>query len=618
MTLVYRYGLLRLRDDLMRARVLGQMRAAHDYRNVLNELERERRSRMRTAMYAVQPDIAELEVAFQRVDAAAAEAARSVKKDRAARRARKADDSAINAQMCARAARKAALTALREARQRIAGSDAFRAHADEINTWASEQRRARRAACQCYWGTYQLVEDAARQSAAQPLFDRGMPANPHFVRWRGEGAVSAQIIAGMSVDELLGGQHTQVRIDPVDPRAHDPTAPRGLRRRLARTKLHLRVGSDGKRAPIWATWAMVMHRPLPLEARIKRATVSLRRCGPDEEWSLELTVDVPAAPPREPGARIGIDLGWRLLPDGSLRVATWADDSGRSGHLVLSADDESRQSLLRELAIPDEIRSRRDREHNDARQRLRLWLDEEKRPDWLAEACEHLAQWRTPARLAALVQRWGQQRIDGDRRIFEALTTWRYHDWHLWRWECHQRVGALRWRREIYRRWCAAIAEQYAEVAIEGDFDLRRLAARPDSPDGAEETRLRRVRASVSELRLCLRNAVTRRGGRIASVSAKNTTRACGCGHINAEWNTAAAIEQTCAACGQVHDQDELAARNILREQPGGKVSPRPTRSGDAEGSSRWSRARARAAERKSRAAALAERTGNGDATAAF
>lgn len=564
-TRVYRYGCLAPIEgaDVVRA----QMRAAHDYRNTLVAIERGRRAAAREALQRA-GNIPALEVAARAADHEASEAQRAVKAARAAGRTRKASKDLLDRLSAARATKKAAVQALREARRVAREDPAIVADLARIDALAHDLAKNARAYCGCYWGTYLRIEAAMDASRKLPLYDGIEPNDPGFVRWDGEGAVAVQVQNGLDVVDLFGDD-TRLRVAPVDERAWLSPV-RAERRKFMRTEVSLRVASDG-RAPVWGRWPMVMHRALPEGARIKWAVVTLKKIGPREEWALLLTVEM-AAPTRVAGGGgdgvIALDLGWRQRGE-DLRVGVWRDERGTAGEIRLDG------ALLSALSYPKALQSIRDREFDAAREALvRGLATMPEVPAWLASASRTLAQWRSSARLAALAKRWRDARFEGDASLYDPLEAWRYHDHHLWVWCESQRSKSLRRRREHYRIVAADLARRYGTLVLEA-FDLRAVARRPSAADDAtaaaegkqaenETARTNRQLAAVSELRLALTQAFVARGGRVVTVPAENTTRECAnCGSLES-WDQAASVHHGCRKCGKVWDQDDNAAENLL------------------------------------------------------
>jgi hypothetical protein len=574
--------------------VREQMLLAHRYRNVLTEIERARRAAIRELNLAA-GDVPALTVRAEEATACEEVAVRAVKAQRAKTRSRSETDQLRQALRAARSKRSECVRMVREARALLRDDPELKEQNDAINQRAKIMVRGARALSGVFWGTYLLVEDAAQASAKAPLYDGLDPNDPGFVRASGDGQLGVQIqrshcpmrdddghnekcstcggsgqMMGMDAAKVFHGG-TWLKIDPMDELAWHSQV-RGERRRAARTQLHMRVKSNENGAPIWATWPMVMHRPLPPGARIKSATVSLRAVGPRREWSVEITMDLAKAPLAGLGGTgtVGIDIGWRVIGD-QVRVACWRGKDGISGELRLDS------ATLSRLHLPEELRGRRDKNFDLARAALLLALPGLTKPAWLEKAAAHLSHWKSAARLAHLAMTWRKNRFDGDKEAYDALEAWRYHDHHLWAWETAQRTSGLRHRRNVYRVFAAELARAYGTVVFE-DFDLRTMARRApvEAPAENEVARSNRFVSALSELREAIANAFASRGGVVEKVPAHDTTRECHlCHHVEA-FDAAAEISHTCAGCAVTWDQDENAAINILArfERDGGNEKP--------------------------------------------
>lgn len=598
---VYKYGLLPPIDHA--ETVQDQMRAGHRYRNTLTEIERGRRAALREIDRSI-PEVAAQEALVSERLASLTEATGAVTAARSEARSRAETAAMRELVRERRASIKEAERELRETRRATfrrptteekvkvldllgEGIEPDRIAAEVGLTLPVVQRaivdhralvlaKSARAHCGAYWGTYLLAEDAIDRARKAPLYDGAEPNDPRFRPWLGDAQIGVQLQGGLSA-VLLDGDDTRLRIGP-------PRAPAGWEHRRhgrpwdpakasakART-LYLRVGSDDKGGPIFAAWPMVLHRPIPASATIKRATVSLRHYGPRAEWTVELTLDLPDETRSESGGAVAIDLGWRLV-QGGLRVATWRASDGKTGELVLP------DRLTGAIEKASELRSLRDDLLNAAREKFCAALEAiDTLPEWLlrrtrrsdepasrAQAIAAIRQWRAAARFAALARAWRTQRFAGDETAYAELEAWRYRDHHLLCWEAGARRSSLRWRREIYRGFAAALARDYGTIVLE-EMDLRRFAERPkvaadDDTRQNETARGNRHAVALSELRLSLANAS---GATVVTVSAVDTTRTChACGVVVA-WRSADHLHHGCSACGAVWDQDENAAANLL------------------------------------------------------
>lgn len=610
---VFKYGLLA--PTVNGPMVLEQMLLAHRYRNVLVEIERERRASVQ-AVLALHPDMAPLEAQVadlaERYETAqkALGQSRAVRQPRAALAPQREELRKLAAELRETRAQ------IKAGRKAVYEDPTVRAQINAADENGKGRVREARKLCGVYWGTYLLQEadaDRARQEKTPPKFRR----------WDEQGRVSVQIQKGMSVDELLGND-TRLQVAPVAPAAHDEGCRRGDRRRAQRTVLKLRIGSDedSNRIPIWAEFPMIYHRPLPPGSTIKVATVARTRHNCWQwDWNLTLTVDVPDIAMRAAPASgvVALNLGFCMRPNGTIRA----------GYLVGS--DGAQQEILLPSNIGDavskasSIRGFRDKNMDTMKAALTAWLGEitvaydksvvtaidwadtpdswarlveyiqaggPSIPTWLADIKPHLHAWRSPDRFRKLALRWRAARFPGDEVGYGALEAWRYRDNHLEPYETGMRRRALLRRREGYRILAANLCQRYRTLVID-DTDLAELkrspAAESEEADSIPLVKNNQSLAAGSELRQVLMNAFY---GRVVKVSAKNVTRGChSCGHVDETWDSGdpeinTGRDRTCPACGITVDQDANACRNLLltwaRDQeipPDAAPAAKPSRS---------------------------------------
>lgn len=569
--MVYRYGLLAPEKNA--SIVSEQMRLAHAYRNRLCEIERGRRAALRDA--EVRLGVREAQTTLQAASAATSAIVEKIKSLRASKRARSVPAEMTLALRDAKAAEGAARKAFSACRAALRESGALAEEAIRINACALELITSARKFCGVYWGTYQLVEFAMRAASKMPLYDGSEPSDPRFARWNDEGAVSVQLQGGLAVEDLFGG-NTLLRVNPVDPAAWKSPI-RSERRRLSRTTLHLRVGSEA-RDPVWASFPMIMHREIPPGSVIKRVTATLRHIGPRPEWSVEFTVELP------PDARktscgegiVAVDLGWRMK-EGGMRVAMYlGDDMPEAEELLLPT------RMLDALTKGSAIQATRSRAFDVAIAALvSLVRRDPGVPDWVRKDAATAGRWKSENRLARLVRRWWATSGVGnvthaeveawtdpgvDAWTLRDLELWRYHDFHLWEYGRSQTTGALRNRREVYRAFAAKLASRYKTLVLE-DFDLRDVAEKPsvESPGVNTRARSNRHLAAVSELRGALVNAFVSGGGETREGGAAySTMKHNACGYVDEAWDASLAITHVCRRCGKEFDQDENACRNLI------------------------------------------------------
>jgi hypothetical protein len=177
-----------------------------------------------------------------------------------------------------------------------------------------------------YWCNYDDVRHAYEIGRIRAM-KAGTELHEHH--WNGWGRVTVRFQTGLPISAAMAGTDGRLQIDCVPEEAWMSPA-RSIRRRLARTKVRIRVASAPEsRSPIWFELPVVIHRPIPADALIRSASVIRERIGVTWRYRLILTVAHPNAPTKAPADRpaIALDLGWRLVPEG-IRVATWADTLG--------------------------------------------------------------------------------------------------------------------------------------------------------------------------------------------------------------------------------------------------------------------------------------------------
>jgi hypothetical protein len=554
----YRYG---LRAPIVnRDGVLDQLQLAHEYREVLVQIELDRRAVVDQAMRKLCPGLIEIEESIKTLSTQIEDLVAQRKRSNKEARRRMEDDESTKRLAELKRKRKDGAAARKSIRAK--GFGEFCAALSLIDEQAAARVRQARAQCEVYWGSYLLVEQAAS------AFRSGPP--PVHRGYRGEGRIAVQIQGGMAWEDAVSGRDTRLRIVHM-PQCEQRLSKKGVllpaplkRRRALQYELHLRIGSDG-RNPIWASWPLILHRPIPDGAQIMWAIVQRRIVAGKERWSLVLALRMLTVPERQkqnadlPFA--GFDVGYRARPSGRLRVGYLADSTGQHGEFALEA------GFVAQWKKVEDLQSIRDRLHNDIRTILKVWLYAD-RPDWLREATETIALWRRPSRLDCLVRMWSERRFAGDEGIFAELAAWRKKERHLWQYQEHLRDQILARRLDLYRNWAAELKHRYRTIGIEA-LDLRELqgvnrpAAEAEEDEPAAAIRRAARIAALSELIRCLRET-----GIAIELPPEDTTRICSwCGTPNGGWDQAAELVHTCVnpKCAKGSwDQDHNAARNLL------------------------------------------------------
>lgn len=215
-------------------------------------------------------------------------------------------------------------------------------------------RKAATGIGQLHWATANAVLDGHRSAIERvetdraswtPDSGRGYPVL-RFSRWDGTGTLSVQV--QRDNDRMVNGRFVQgkpartpallssgsgpyagvLRIPPVA--AIDPTAwsamSRSERKARGRAVISLRVATATDKTPIWADVPVQIHRPLPPEAEVTNAELVITSRGAKRQAAVCLTVALPEPTASEGTGRAVVHIGWRAMPDRSLRVATFRLD----------------------------------------------------------------------------------------------------------------------------------------------------------------------------------------------------------------------------------------------------------------------------------------------------
>lgn len=362
-----------------------------------------------------------------------------------------------------------------------------------------EAIREARSACGVFWGTYLIVEQAAEAAASER-------DEPRFQPWTGSGAVAVQLQGGLSVNQLTAAMDSraQIALEPVPvPDRDGKPLPR----------VRLRIGSEG-REPIWAEWPMIYHRPLPEGSTVKWIKAARVQTAGTRRWSLHVIVEREIAEHTGEGV-LALDLRWRgeeLDGEMTRRAGEWTDGQEK-GVIVL---DPAVVGALRKV---EDLKSIRDRLQNEMHARFLDWAKGDL-PMEHQERLAHVAQWKSPRRFAAYCIWWRDNRLPFDTVAFEALEAWRKKDKHLWQWEAHARLKALRRRQDQYRLTAARLVREHDALVIE-KLALDRLAVKPaDDDPGQHKARSQRTDTAPSELRMAFINAFRREGKPVYEVKA--------------------------------------------------------------------------------------------------
>lgn len=477
-----------------------------------------------------------------------------------------------------------------------------------------EERKSRvksaRQSSGLYWGNYNAVLAAYDVARSRTIKQGG---ELRFRRHDGSGRLVAQIIGGITLEELFAGEHSQLRIVPLTQQFSCEQATR-RRRAHDRTTSVAMVVYSRDRNPYRVTWPLVMHRPLPDDAIVKQATITRRRTGSrwrnkEWEWSLSMMCRVPTKNHGEPYPRAvcALDIGWRRLNDG-LRVAVIAsrtgDDTPQFEAIILP------ERLIEADEYVKDLQARIDRRVNEATARLGsiglAGIPAGNPESLLAGASVTVRTTPKPTQrgLAVLARCWRQdapawQPEELDR--LEKAVALNRRDWGEL---SALRTKTRRSRLDLYRTIAVRLAREHRVIAIKA-VNWQKIYRDNDAIPAAAN--IYRRMAAVGELLSTIRAAAAKYGVVVHEHEGLSTWLCHACGLSIAPSDPGELI-QCCPACGAVWDQDENAALNILAAIPTSASIPAndrqllaaakaPARQSINE--TRWRRARTHAAEKK-------------------
>lgn len=541
---VYKYGVRRLVSG--EATINDQIYRMNRYWNRLVEIEQGFQLKREFALREGNLALAQAQTGVDAAMSALEQAQEAVSQHKQATRAGKAPPLLQEAVKVARSALKVARDSYRTARK-DAFTDDVKAQLGLLAQERTATIREARHVCELYWGNYLDVEfhyKTARQRFANRLkFHRASP----------EGKVSVWFQDGLPVADVQGKDSRLTLLSAAPFADHEKG-----NARLINGWLRLGTDPDTKMA-ILAQFEVILHRPLPTNGVIRHASLARRRIG--TKWRYDLLVDVATPDPIPATATLplaALDIGWRQTEDG-LRVAMLVDTDGTRRELTLPP------TYLTRCRKIEDLQSIRDQNFNIAKAVLGKAVAPLELPEWFSQQAATLAQWRSPARLAGLTLRWRDNRFSGDTEAYERCEAWRKQDKHLLEWESNQRENTQQFRLNVYRNFAAEVSRQYPALALE-DFDLRSMA----QADMPESIKWMWKVAALSELRTALAHAYSKAGQTIIEVDPAFTTKTCAVCAGNGvealeEFDAARNLRHKCSRCGTEYDQDENAARNLLR-----------------------------------------------------
>ncbi len=432
---------------------------------------------------------------------------------------------------------------------------ANKARMDEIRAHRKAEQKKIRQVSGLYWANYNDVMD--RYNAAYSTCLKRGRKTRHIDPNRDGGCLAVQFQStksglGAAPSEVVGGGLSMLRIEAVGPGVYSMGTT--ARTRGCRTWCDMRVDAAGHvvRFPVW------LHRPLPENGRIKAARLTWKRRGEKIAGKLCLTVSMSAggyAAVNESSSACGVDLGWRLRPDGGLLAATVVGTDGETKRVCLDA---------RWMAGMDQV------------ERLSSHID-----DGLLEVAAAVRDMESPpAPITEAVAGWrpglGARHVDATALhaavrllgfdVPAPVLHWYRRYRHLLVWRDNLRAKLIGRRREVFRLAAREIARSYRVIGIE-KLDLAKMARVKKSDFGDNElfpaARAQRVRACVHEFANWIRHQARKHGAEVVEATSYTTMRCRDCGQLTKQKDRSRVVWM-CEKCGAVWDQDVNAAGNLM------------------------------------------------------
>jgi len=293
----------------------------------------------------------------------------------------------------------------------------------------------------------------------------------------------------------------------------------------------------------------ILHQPIPEDAVVKTAVLSCRREGTRLRYYLSLTLEVLSKevprPQGKPAA--GLDVGWRLRPEG-LRVAYLCDEVGHEEEILLPRD------VLRTSDLADFERSAMDSTMNQTRAKVVELLQDVPLPEDVRQELSGIQR-----RGARGLGRLAEQLVGipgaepAVSLIRETLEIWKRY---INRYAAMERRRSER-RRHFYLNLAHRLCTKYGTIVVQ-QIDLPELLENQPAP---AVRRLQSV-AAVGSLIRALKQVAPKYGTEIIQSDSAYVTVACHrCGYVNP---ASRELWVRCEGCGQEYDRDANAARNLL------------------------------------------------------
>lgn len=420
-------------------------------------------------------------------------------------------------------------------------------------------------------GTYLGVETAHESALKKSKGD------PSFKSYRGDGRLGHQCVRGKVSPNML----------QIIPRTDEQS----VRKKWATVRFNIGKVSD----PVWVEGKICLRRYSP-DATVKWVYLIVRRVGLQYDFDIQFTVTSEREYHYGSGGTAAVNISWRRLPSGDVRVGFVVDDAGQTEELRMSGEIIERERYFQ--SIEGFCKKNFTLFHTYLSRTLKEPF--EGKPPWMDEQIENIHAWKAHGRLARIAMAWEsehlakvkelwaswkQERLGASpkkdlldspevvyhwaqKRGFEhpllfVLLVWRKKDEHLVNGFSRGRARLQRRRLDFYRGIAKRLSEKYSKVVI-GPKGLDGIVKSPLR----EEDRRTKHDENANRIRLIVAPSVFKqcllKYDNVSGEDSKYITQEhFGCGGLTLS-DMKKDILCKCSACGQVYDQDHNAAKHLL------------------------------------------------------
>lgn len=263
----------------------------------------------------------------------------------------------------------------------------------------------------CYTGTYQAVLEATKRSFKTP-------GVPKYKRFDGHGKVGIQVTKPTTFYDCLSLNNDAIKIQILP-----ETKVRGFNKQKNQAAIATIKLAGRKNDGVYIKVPFIMHRPLPVDAKITWVYLVVNRVGINFKYDLQFTVNennVIKTPAKRKKKKLAIQFGWRLIKNKGVRVATTWDDSV-SNEIILPLD-------MRDIYLKsDRLLGYSDDYFNGVCAVFKEWMTDNKLSKPVREKFKlnTIDKWKSHGRLAILAKHFASEYLDN------ATISRLWHEWRV-------------------------------------------------------------------------------------------------------------------------------------------------------------------------------------------